>query len=218
MFRRPDRPPQVPAPPWGGLTRPPPPTPFPEGKCPLSSWTLFPQASAQTVPTKTQSQLLATLSPSKAALAVLGPTPRGLPPRLPRPPRGPGDLSCPLSLPPCGPTTQASVSLPEAQMLPRQGPNTPKMPLGSCTVPGAAPARPAPWVGALGGRGGASEPVLSLTHTHTHTHHTHTHTHPGPQSLCSLTHTNTHTPHTHTHASWASEPVRAHTCILGLNA
>ena len=79
-------------------------------------------------------------------------------------------------------------------MLPRQGPNTPKMPLGSCTVPGAAPARPAPWVGALGGRGGASEPVLSHTHTHTHTTHTHTrilglracaraHMHPGAKCL-----------------------------------
>ena len=184
MFRRPDRPPQVPAPPWGVSPSPLPPPHSQRGSVPCPHGLCSRRPQPRLSPPRPSPGFSPPPSPSKAALAVLGPTPRGLPPHLPRPPRGPGDLSCPLSLPPCGPTTQASVSLPEAQML-RQGPNTPKMPLGSCTVPGAAPAHPAPWVGALGGRGDASEPVLS---------------------------------HTHTHTSWASEPVRAHTCILRLNA
>lgn len=114
------------------------------------------------------------------------PLPGGL--TLPDPPRrashdpreAPGP-ELPPQPAPRGPTLRVSMSLPEAKDAtplalagtgshPR-GPNTPRMPLGCRTVPGAAPARPAPWAGEEGPRpGGAGGRLRACGHPPNHTH------------------------------------------------
>ena len=175
---------------------PAPPSPqFSEGKSsPLSSWTPFPQTPAQTILTKTHTSYHLSRSPGFSPPPSLSsrspPGTPATPAMTPERPLGPELPPQPASL---WSTMRVSMSLPEAKDTtpsalagtgshPR-GPNTPRMPLGSLTVPGAAPARPALWAGeeglCPGGAGGHLRVCAPPPPRQSHTHRQ-----PGPKSWC----------------------------------